>query len=122
MPVSDSRHTCRDVDGGTLLRHIPMKGETMSKRTREFFERAMQDHLPPMGAAEAAVEGVKLAVEAFAPGLTLSKILGDIGHELKEQTKHGAHELASALFTGNSYVQYARRDKEDAPDHGLPQE
>jgi hypothetical protein len=98
-----------------------MKGETMSKATREFFERAMQDALPPMGAVKAAAEGVKLAVEAYAPDLTLGKILSDIGHELSEQTKHGAHELASALFTGNSYVQYARHDKEDAPDHGLPE-
>jgi hypothetical protein len=24
----------------------------MSKHTREFFERAMQDHVPPMGAAK----------------------------------------------------------------------
>jgi hypothetical protein len=93
----------------------------MSKETREFYERLKQDE-KTMGAIEAAVLGVREAVQAFAPGLTLGKILGDIGHELKEQAQHGAHELASALFTGSPYVQYARREKVDSPDHGLPQQ
>ena len=94
----------------------------MSKHKREFFERAMQDQVPPMGAAKAAVEGVKLAVEAFAPGLTLSKILSDIGTELKEQAQHGSHELAAALFRGDAFVMYPRTNQADGPDHGLPQE
>ena len=94
----------------------------MSKHTREFFERAMQDHVPPMGAAKAAVEGVKLAVEAFAPGLTLGKILSDIGAELKEQRDHGAHELAAALFNGSAFVLYPRtKDGKDEPQHGPPE-
>ncbi len=93
----------------------------MSKATREFFERAMQDDLPPMGAVKAAAEGAKLAVEAFAPGLTLSKILGDIGKELKEQLAHGSHEMAAALFRGDAFVMYPRTNQADGPDHGLPE-
>jgi hypothetical protein len=93
----------------------------MSKATREFFERAMQDHVPPMGAAKAAVEGVKLAVEAFAPGLTLGKILSDIGKEMKEQLAHGSHELAAALFRGDGFVMYPRTNQAEGPDHGLPE-
>ncbi len=94
----------------------------MSKATREFFERAMQDHLPPMGAVEAAFEGVKEGVKAFAPGLTLSKILGDIGTELKEQAAHGAHEMAAALFRGDAFVMYPRTNQAEGTDHGLSQE
>ena len=82
----------------------------------------MQDHLPPMGAIEATVEGVKEGVQAFAPGLTLSKILGDIGTELKEQAQHGAHELASALFRGDGFVMYPRQNQTEGPEHGLSQE
>jgi hypothetical protein len=94
----------------------------MSKQTKEFFERAMQDHLPPMGAAAAAIEGVKEAVKAFAPALTLKDILQDIGAELKEQAQHGSHELAAALFRGDAFVMYPRTNQADGPDHGLPQE
>ncbi len=71
-----------------------------------------------MGVLEAAKEGV----QAVAPGLSLSKIFSDVIQEGKEQLKHGSHELASAMFTGNTYVQYARKDSKDEPEHGLPQE
>jgi hypothetical protein len=94
-----------------------MKGERMSKETREFFEQ-LKGGEQRIGAMEAAKEGV----QGVAPGLSLSKIFSDVVHEMKEQAKHGAHEVSSMLFTGNSYVQYARRDKVDSPDHGLPQE
>jgi hypothetical protein len=66
--------------------------------------------------------GAKDGVQAIAPGLSLSKILSDVGTELKEQWKHGSHEMASAMFTGNAYVQYARKDKVEEPEHGLPEQ
>ena len=47
--------------------------------SREFFERAMQDHLPPMGATKATVEGVKEFVTDMYPGLSLSKMLKEMG-------------------------------------------
>ncbi len=84
----------------------------MSKQTKEFFERAMQDHVPPMGSLpRRRLRGVKEAVKAFAPGLTLGKILSDIGAELKEQAAHGSHELAAALFRGDAFVIYPRTNQ-----------
>jgi hypothetical protein len=94
----------------------------MSKEISDYFKRSMQDHQPSMGAAEAAIEGVKEGLKTFAPSLSLSKIFSDVTAELKEQWKHGGHELSSAMFTGNAYVQYARKDSKDEPEHGLPQE
>ena len=88
----------------------------MSKEISEFFKQA-QGGGQQVGAMEAAKEGI----QAVAPGLSLSKIFGDVVAELKEQWKHGSHELASAMFTGNAYVQYARKDSKDEPDHGLPE-
>lgn len=69
-----------------------------------------------------ALEAAKEAVQAIAPGLSLSKILSDITHELKEQCKHGAHEVSSAMFTGNAYVQYARKDKAEDQEHSFVQQ
>jgi hypothetical protein len=89
----------------------------MSKELRDVF-KDVKPQEQQIGTLEAAKEGI----QAVAPGLSLRKIFSDIGHELKEQVKHGAHELASALFTGNSYVQYARRDKVESPEHGLPEQ
>jgi hypothetical protein len=57
-----------------------------------------------IGAIEAAIEGVK----AIAPGLSFSKIVSELGSELKQMGAHGAHELAAALFNGSSYVMYPR--------------
>jgi hypothetical protein len=74
-----------------------------------------------MGPVETAVEGLKEAVKAFAPGLTFKDILQDVGAELKQMGAHGAHELAAALFTGNSFVMYPRGHHDD-PQHGLPPE
>jgi hypothetical protein len=97
-----------------------MKGEkTVSKHTREFFEQLKAGEEKSRGIMDAFL---KDGIPGMVPGLSLSKILSDIGHELKEQIQHGAHELASALFTGNGYVQYARKDKVDSPDHGQPEQ
>jgi hypothetical protein len=93
----------------------------MSKQTKEFFERVMQDQLPPMGAVEAAVNGVKEAVKSFAPSLSLGKILSDIGNEVTNQIAHGSHELAAALFSGSAFVMYPRQQGQDDPQHGLPE-
>jgi DNA topoisomerase IA len=89
----------------------------MSQKAKEFFEQ-LRGGEQRIGAMEAVKEGV----QAVAPALSVSNILSDIGAELKEQWKHGSHELASALFTGNTYVQYARKDSRDEPDHGLSQQ
>src|SRR5262245_37711351 len=89
----------------------------MSKQLGDVF-KDVKSQEQQIGAVEAAKEGI----QSVAPGLSLRKIFGDIGHELKEQLKHGAHELASALFTGQPYVQYARRDKVESPEHGLPEQ
>jgi hypothetical protein len=74
-----------------------MKGETMSQRTRQFFEALKE------GAAEAAQE---------------------IGAELKQLANHGRTELAAALFNQSPFVMYMRETHttEQTPDHGLPPE
>ena len=38
---------------------------------------------------------------------SLKSAPGQIGHALKHKFRHGEHELASALYTGNGFVQYA---------------
>ena len=43
------------------------------------------------------LEAIKEGVQAIAPGLSLSKILGDIVHELKEQAQHGEAERKSTV-------------------------
>ena len=65
---------------------------------KEAFKKIMEE--PPKGATEAAREGI----QAVAPGLSLSKILNDIGSEMKQQAAHGAHELAAVLFNGSGFV------------------
>jgi hypothetical protein len=63
-------------------------------------------------------------IEAIAPGLSMSKILSDIGTELKEQGAMGTHELAAALFRNHdAFVLYPRSGKdsvEQTPEHGIP--
>jgi hypothetical protein len=89
----------------------------MSKNSREFFER-IKDGEKPMGPIETMKEGI----QAVAPGLSLSRILGDIGNELKNQAAHGSHEMAAALFNGNSFVMYPRQQGHDDPQHGLAEQ
>lgn len=93
----------------------------MSKQTRELFEKLKQDP-KTMGAIEAAVEGVKEAMQAFAPALTLKDILQDVGAELKQMGAHGAHELAATLFNGSPFVMYPRQHDVEDPQHGLAPE
>jgi hypothetical protein len=66
------------------------------------------------------VEGIK----AIMPGLSLSKILSEVGEELKHQGSMGAHELAACLFSpsGSAFVMYPRQANavEDSQ-HGLPE-
>lgn len=62
-----------------------------------------------MGFFEAAKEGIKVV----APGLSLGKILSEVGNELVQQTQHGAHEMAAAIFGGSSYVMYPRAEHDD---------
>lgn len=88
----------------------------MSRQTRKLFE-VVKAGEPPMGAIEAAKEGI----QAVAPGLSLSQILGDIGQELKEQLAHGSHEMAAALFRGDAFVMYPRTNEGEQPQHGLPE-
>jgi hypothetical protein len=90
--------------------------ENMSKQTREFFEQLKGGEQPTL------LESIKEGVQAIAPGLSLSKILGDVGAEMKEQAAHGAHEMAAALFRGDAFVMYPRTNQAEGPDHGLPQE
>jgi hypothetical protein len=95
----------------------------MSRKTRELFDR-LKDDPKTMGAIEAAVEGMREAVKAIAPGLTLKDILQDVGAELKQMGAHGAHELAATLFNGSPFVMYPRagHDNVEDPQHGLPAE
>lgn len=88
----------------------------MAKSTAEILKQA---EAQPMGAIEAALEGIK----AIAPGLALSKILGDIGEELGHLGPQGAHELAASLYTGSSFVMYPHAGQESVEQgHGLPTE
>jgi hypothetical protein len=66
-----------------------------------------------MGALEAAIEGVKVGVQALAPALTLKDIIADVGTEMKGMAAHGAHELAAALFNGSAFVMYPRGTRDD---------
>jgi hypothetical protein len=68
--------------------------------------------------AMGALEAVKEAVQTIAPGLSFDKILGDVGHEIKQQVSFGAHELAAALFNGSGFVMYQRGTKEDPAKEG----
>jgi hypothetical protein len=92
----------------------------MSKETQRLSEilKPGTQHEQSMGAIEAVKEGI----QAIAPGLTLSNILGDIGAELKQMGTHGAHEMAAALFNGSAFVMYPRVGQEQVedPQHGLP--
>ena len=88
----------------------------MSRESEKF--KALVNPERPIGTLEAIKEGV----QSVAPGLSLSKILNDVGSELEQQLKHGSHELASAIFRGDSFVMYPREGKEAGSLHGLPEQ
>jgi len=79
--------------------------------SKDFFEQLKAGQEPSL------VE----SIQTIAPGLSLSKILGDIGEELTQQAAAGAHEMASALFRGDAFVMYPRTNQAEEPDHGLPE-
>lgn len=59
--------------------------------------------------------------KGLLPGLSLDKMLGDIGRELGQQAKMGAQELGKALMHDHdAFVLYQRDDKakDDGPLHG----
>jgi hypothetical protein len=89
----------------------------MAKNLREVFgpQNAEEQKIGP-------IEAVKEGIQTVAQRLSLREIFGEIKDEMKEQLKHGSHELASALFTGNGYVQYARKESRDEPQHELPEQ
>lgn len=82
----------------------------------EKFAELLKDERPG-GAGQALREGI----QAVAPGLSLGKILSDVGSELSHQGQAGAHELASALFRGDAFVMYPKAGQE-IEGHGLPQQ
>ena len=78
----------------------------MSKATRQIIEQAKAGQ--SMGAMQAAIEGIREGVKAFAPGLTLGNILSDIGSELGRLGVQGQAEVAGLLFGNSAYVPYGR--------------
>jgi hypothetical protein len=58
------------------------------------------------------VEPRKGLVETIMPGLSLDKIVAEIGAELRQMGVHGAHEAAAALFNNSGFVMYPRAGRE----------
>jgi hypothetical protein len=85
-------------------------------------EKQLADKLFGEGQVKQSVlDSAKEAVQDIAPGLSWDKIVGDIGHEMKQQVAFGAHELAAALFNGSGFVMYPRgaRDDHGKDGHGV---
>lgn len=61
-------------------------------------------------------QGAMDAIQSVMPGLSLSKILSDIGKEIKDQASHGSHEMASVLFRGDAFVMYPRSEQKEIPE------
>lgn len=73
----------------------------MSKATREFFD----------------------SIKNSKAGQEVGRAIGEMWTELKQMGRHGAHEMAAALFNGNAFVMYPRtRNGKEDQEHGLPQE
>jgi hypothetical protein len=90
----------------------------VSKKTREFFEQVRGGE-PPKGAIEAIKEGVQKVL----PGLSLGKMLDDIGSELGRLGVQGQMEMASALFNGSAFVPYGPGQYTPSEiDHGVAHE
>src|SRR5438034_551225 len=90
----------------------------MAKEKQKLAEILRQGSQPEQSIG--AIEAVKEGIQAIAPGLTLSKILNDVGAELKQMGMHGAHEAVAGLFTESAFVMYPRTSQGvDDPQHGL---
>lgn len=89
-------------------------------------EQQLSEMLKQPDQSRGLLDAVKDAVQAIAPGLSLNKMLSDVGSELERLGVQGQMELASALWTGNAFVPYGPGQytptPEQAPDHGLPVE
>jgi hypothetical protein len=84
-------------------------------------EEVMEKKEDSLGALEAAVAAAKLAGRLLKTAAV--RFGTEIGNELKEMAKQGAHELGSVLYTGSAYVQYARDDtKKKEPEKEPPQQ
>jgi len=66
-----------------------------------------------------AMDAIK---QTLQKNLSLSKILNDIGKEMKDQVAHGSHEMASMLFRGDAFVMYPRSDDPEQQQQGQQQE
>jgi hypothetical protein len=98
---------CWKADVAIDLRNIDHFGIAMSRKS---LIQGNLDH------------AIALGIKAIMPGLSLSKILSEVGEELKHQGSMGAHELAAALFNGSAFVMYPRQGNAvEDPQHGLPE-
>lgn len=81
----------------------------MTPRQRELSEQ--------LYGGQSRSKGVMGTIQGLFPGLSLDKFGKDVGHEITQQAKAGAHEMAAALFSGHAFVMYQREGKEDQPSH-----
>ena len=73
--------------------------------SKEEFREIMRPSMGP-------VEAVREAFNAITPGLSLDKMVAEIGAELRQMGLHGAHEASAALFNGSGFVMYPRAGRE----------
>jgi hypothetical protein len=50
------------------------------------------------------------AIQKVLPGLSLAKIIDDIGKEVAHKLEMGAHEVGAVLYTGSAFVLYAGQE------------
>jgi len=94
----------------------------MSKAAEKFFE-----NIKPPEQSIGAIEAVKEAVQAIAPGLSLSKFFNDIVETSVDMWNHGRTELVEGILNAHDgHIMYMKGEKDisqdKAPDHGLPVE
>jgi hypothetical protein len=87
-------------------------------------ELARQLFAPPPAQSMGALEAVKEAFLAVAPGL--KDFIPEATAHLTHMGAQGTHELAAALFNGSGFVMYPRGGKDDPGQdghgvHGPPQ-
>ena len=71
------------------------------------------------------LEGVKDAVQAVAPGLSLDKMIADVSPVIDRMMTQGAAEAGALIFQGQSYVPYGDGQetiKTEQPAPGLQKE